>query len=91
MEETLRALDDLVRQGKYVISMLQSTRPGQMVEAEWIARERGLHRFISAQDEYSLLRLTRCGKRKKYRRRKPTEWACFHTSRCCERDAHRQI
>ncbi len=27
----------------------------QMAEAQWISRERGLERFISAQDEYSLV------------------------------------
>jgi aryl-alcohol dehydrogenase-like predicted oxidoreductase len=55
MEETLRALDDLVRQGKVRYIGCSNLPTWQMVEAEWIARERGLHRFISAQDEYSLL------------------------------------
>lgn len=55
MEETLRALDDLIRQGKVRYIGCSNLPAWQMGEAEWIARESGLHRFISAQDEYSLL------------------------------------
>jgi aryl-alcohol dehydrogenase-like predicted oxidoreductase len=55
IEETLRALDDLVRQGK-VRYIGCSTLPGwQVVEAQWTARYHGLHQFISCQEEYSLL------------------------------------
>src|ERR1700737_182377 len=55
IEETLRALDDLVRQGK-VRYIGCSTLPGwQVVEAQWTARHHGLHHFISCQEEYSLL------------------------------------
>jgi aryl-alcohol dehydrogenase-like predicted oxidoreductase len=55
IEETLRALDDLVRQGK-VRYIGSSTLPAwQVVEAQWTARHHGLHRFVSAQEEYSLL------------------------------------
>jgi aryl-alcohol dehydrogenase-like predicted oxidoreductase len=55
IEETLGALDDLVRQGKvrYVGS---STFPApQIVEAQWVAHERNLTRFVSEQPPYSLL------------------------------------
>jgi aryl-alcohol dehydrogenase-like predicted oxidoreductase len=55
IEETLRALDDLVGQGKlrYIGS---STLPAwQVVEAQWTSRHHGLHRFVSCQEEYSLL------------------------------------
>ena len=55
MEETLRALDDLIRQGKVRYIGCSNLPAWQMVEAEWIARESGRHRFISTQDEYSLL------------------------------------
>lgn len=54
-EETLRALDDLVRQGK-VRYIGCSNLPGwQVVEAQWTARHLGLNSFVSCQDEYSLL------------------------------------
>jgi aryl-alcohol dehydrogenase-like predicted oxidoreductase len=55
IEETLRALDDLVRQGK-VRYIGSSTLPAwQVVEAQWTAKYSGLHHFISCQEEYSLL------------------------------------
>jgi aryl-alcohol dehydrogenase-like predicted oxidoreductase len=55
IEETLRALDDLVRQGK-VRYLGCSTLPAwQVVEALWTSRQHGLHRFVSCQEEYSLL------------------------------------
>jgi aryl-alcohol dehydrogenase-like predicted oxidoreductase len=55
IEETLGALTDLVRQGKirYIGS---STFPGsQIVEAQWVAREQRLSRFVCEQPPYSLL------------------------------------
>lgn len=55
MEETLGALDDLVHQGKVRYIGCSNLPAWQMVEAQWISRERGLERFISAQDEYSLV------------------------------------
>ena len=55
IEETLRALDDLVRQGK-VRYIGCSTLPGwQVVEAQWTAKHLGLHHFVSCQEEYSPL------------------------------------
>jgi aryl-alcohol dehydrogenase-like predicted oxidoreductase len=55
IEETLRALDDLVRQGK-VRYLGCSTLPAwQVVEARWTSRQHGLHHFVSCQEEYSLL------------------------------------
>jgi len=54
-EETLRALDDLVRQGK-VRYIGCSNLPGwQVVEAQWTSKHLGLNSFVSCQDEYSLL------------------------------------
>jgi len=55
MEETLRALDDLIRQGK-VRYIGCSNLPGwQVVDAQWISRHMGLNSFVACQDEYSLL------------------------------------
>ena len=56
LEETLRALDDLVRQGK-VRYIGSSNFPAWLVaEAHWLARDLGTHAFISCQNEYSLLK-----------------------------------
>ena len=55
VEETLSALSDLVRQGK-VRYIGSSTFPaGQIVEAQWTARDRGLQRFVTEQPPYSIL------------------------------------
>src|SRR5918911_2223600 len=55
IEETLGALDDLVRQGK-VRYIGSSTFPAsQIVEGQWVARERNLTRFVCEQPPYSLL------------------------------------
>ena len=55
MEETLRALDDLVHSGKVRYIGASNLAAWQMVDAEWIARELGLNRFICMQNEYSLV------------------------------------
>ena len=55
IEETLSALDDLMRQGKVRYIGCSNFAAWQMVEAQWTARQRGLEPFISCQDEYSLL------------------------------------
>lgn len=55
MEETLRALDDLIRAGKVRYIGACNLAAWQMVEAEWLARELGTHHFICAQNEYSLV------------------------------------
>ena len=55
VEETLRALDDLVRQGKVRYVGCSNMPAWKMVEAQWTARQLGLTGFISCQDEYSLL------------------------------------
>ncbi len=55
IEETLRALDDLVRQGKVRYVGCSNKPAWEVVEAAWTARSCGLERFISCQDEYSLL------------------------------------
>ncbi|HSD38517.1 MAG TPA: aldo/keto reductase [Rhodocyclaceae bacterium] len=56
IEETLRALDDLVRSGKVRYIGASNLPAWQVVEAQFIARELGTHRFVSSQDEYSLLK-----------------------------------
>jgi aryl-alcohol dehydrogenase-like predicted oxidoreductase len=54
-EETLGALTDLVRQGK-VRYIGSSTYPAaQIVKAQYVAKERGLERFVTEQPPYSLL------------------------------------
>ena len=55
IEETLRARDDLVRAGK-VRYVGHSNRAGwQIAQAEYVARELGVERFVSAQNHYNLL------------------------------------
>ena len=55
IEETLRALDDLVRSGKVRYIGCSNLPAWQVVEAQWTARQLGLNAFVSCQDEYSLL------------------------------------
>jgi aryl-alcohol dehydrogenase-like predicted oxidoreductase len=55
IEETLRALDDLIRQGKVRYIGCSNFAAWQVVEAQWTARVNGLDAFVSCQDEYSLL------------------------------------
>jgi aryl-alcohol dehydrogenase-like predicted oxidoreductase len=55
IEETLRALDDLVRQGKVRYLGLSRFAAWQVVDAVWTARAGGLAPPVSCQDEYSLL------------------------------------
>jgi aryl-alcohol dehydrogenase-like predicted oxidoreductase len=55
IEETLRALDDLVHQGKVRYIGSSNLAAWQVVEAHWTARHHGLAAFISSQDEYSLV------------------------------------
>jgi aryl-alcohol dehydrogenase-like predicted oxidoreductase len=53
--ETLAALTDLVRQGK-VLYIGASTMPAsRIVEAQTVARERNLQRFVTEQPAYSML------------------------------------
>jgi aryl-alcohol dehydrogenase-like predicted oxidoreductase len=55
IEETLGALSDLVHQGK-VRYIGSSTFPAsQIVEAQWVARDRHLQRFVCEQPPYSIL------------------------------------
>jgi aryl-alcohol dehydrogenase-like predicted oxidoreductase len=56
IEETLGALDDLVREGKVRFIGSSNFSPAQIEEADGLARDRGLTRFVAAQNEYSLVR-----------------------------------
>jgi aryl-alcohol dehydrogenase-like predicted oxidoreductase len=55
IEETVRALDDLVRQGKARYVGCSNLPAWQVVEALWTAKQLGLNAFISCQNEYSLM------------------------------------
>ena len=55
IEETLRALDDLIRQCKVRYIGCSNLPAWQVVEAQWTARHHGLKAFVSSQNEYSLL------------------------------------
>jgi aryl-alcohol dehydrogenase-like predicted oxidoreductase len=55
IEETLRALDDLIRQGKVRYVGCSNLPSWQVADAYWTAKTLGLECFASAQDEYSLL------------------------------------
>jgi len=54
-DETLRAMDDLVRQGKVRYIGCSNLPAWQVVESQWISGQMNLEKFISCQDEYSLL------------------------------------
>ncbi|MEU8615738.1 aldo/keto reductase [Actinoplanes sp. NPDC048791] len=55
IEETLSALDDLVRSGKVRYLGNSNFAGWQIADADWTARTAGLTPFISAQNQYSLL------------------------------------
>ena len=55
IDETLRALDDLVRAGKVRYIGGSNFGAWQVVESLWVARELGLNRFVSEQPPYHLL------------------------------------
>lgn len=55
VEETMRALDDLVRSGKVRYLGCSNFAAWQVVEAQWVARDQRLTPFVSAQNQYNLL------------------------------------
>lgn len=55
IEETLRALDDLVRQGKVRYIGNSNFPAWRIAEAELTARQMNVNRYVSCQDEYSLV------------------------------------
>jgi aryl-alcohol dehydrogenase-like predicted oxidoreductase len=56
IDETLRALEDLVTQGKVRYVGCSNMPAWQVADAQWSARDLRLAGFASAQDEYSLLK-----------------------------------
>ena len=55
IDETLRALDDLIRAGKVRYIGTSTFAGWQLAEAHYIARELGTNRFVSEQPPYNLL------------------------------------
>ena len=55
IDETLAALDELVTEGKVRYIGSSNFTGWQVVDADWTARAAGTARFVSAQNEYSLL------------------------------------
>src|SRR5262249_18331865 len=56
MEETLRALDDLVHSGKVRYIGCSNLETWRLVDALWTSRHFNLATFIAAQDHYNLLK-----------------------------------
>ena len=54
-EETLRALDDLVRQGKVLYLGCSNYAAYRLVDSLWTSQTMHLERFVSAQMQYSLV------------------------------------
>lgn len=55
MEETLRALDDLVHDGKIRYIAVSNLEPWRVADAVWLSKHFNLASFICAQDHYNLL------------------------------------
>lgn len=55
IDETLRALDDLVRSGKVRYIGTSTFGAWQVVESLWVSRELGLNRFVTEQPPYNIL------------------------------------
>jgi aryl-alcohol dehydrogenase-like predicted oxidoreductase len=55
IDETLRALDDLIRAGKVLYIGTSTFGAWQLCEALWVAKELGLHRFVCEQPPYNIL------------------------------------
>lgn len=54
-DETLRAFDDLIRQGKVRYIGTSTFMAWQLMESLWMAKELGLNRFVTEQPPYNLL------------------------------------
>ena len=54
LEEMLRALDDLVRQGKILYTACSNFEAWRLMEALWLSDTRGWERFACYQPQYSL-------------------------------------
>jgi len=54
-EETLRALDDLVKSGKVLYLGASNYTAYRLTDGQWISKTEHLHRFVALQMQYSLL------------------------------------
>ena len=54
-EETLRALDDLVRSGKVLYIGCSNYAAYRLTDSAWISRTRNLERYVTLQAQYSLV------------------------------------
>jgi len=54
-EETLRALDDLVRAGKVLYLGASNYAAYRLTDSQWISKSEHLHRFVALQMQYSLM------------------------------------
>ncbi|MGI8552933.1 MAG: aldo/keto reductase [Dehalococcoidia bacterium] len=55
IDETLRAMDDLIHSGKVRYIGTSTYAAWQLIESLWVSRELGLNRFICEQPPYNLL------------------------------------
>src|SRR5258706_3226170 len=55
MDETMRALDALIRAGRVLYIGTSTYGAWQLVEALWVAKEFGLNRFVCEQPPYNIL------------------------------------
>jgi aryl-alcohol dehydrogenase-like predicted oxidoreductase len=55
IDETLRALDDLIRAGKVLYIGTSTYAAWQVMESLWVSKELGLNRFVSEQPPYHVL------------------------------------
>jgi aryl-alcohol dehydrogenase-like predicted oxidoreductase len=54
-DETLRALDDLVRAGKVLYLGASNYAAYRLTDSQWISKTEHLHRFVALQMQYSLM------------------------------------
>jgi aryl-alcohol dehydrogenase-like predicted oxidoreductase len=54
-EETLRALDDLVKAGKVLYLGASNYAAYRLTDSQWVSKSEHLHRFVSLQMQYSLM------------------------------------
>ncbi|GAA2417610.1 aldo/keto reductase [Nonomuraea africana] len=65
IEETLSALTDLVRAGKVRAIGSSNVPASEIVEAQWVSQERGLHRLRTEQPTYTSPSLNRTDLRRR--------------------------
>lgn len=55
IEETLRAFEDLVREGKILYTACSNFEAWRLIDALWIAQSNGWDKFVAYQPQYSLV------------------------------------